>query len=243
MVPLRAAILLLASSLLLAACATNSAVQLYPGAQRPATEVLTVRVPGQLVVYTINGKKVDGISTFFSSGYKDLKLAPGRYDIIAYYKELWDLSPDEHTTLSSDPVTFVVDGKAGETWQLGYAHPKDVYQARSLAAHFSGWTENLGTGDKTPTHDSGLVLQRGILATLTGTHVENASDDGVTPRPETTVAPQGASAPAAGNGSAAQSANAPAAAAGSYLDTLKAQWSQATPAERRAFLQWVSHAQ
>lgn len=238
MVPLRALILLLASSLLLAACASNPAVQLYPGAQRPASQVLTVRVPSPLVIYTINGKKVDGISTFFSTGHKDLKLTPGRYDIIAYYKEMWDLSPDEHTTLTSDPVTFVVDGKAGETYQLGYAHPKDVYQARSLMAHFSGWTENLGNGDKTPTHDSGLVLQRGILAAITGAQVQTASDDGVTPRPEKTVAPQGASSNASKSGNAATTV-----APGSYLDTLKAQWSQATEAERRAFLQWISDAQ
>ncbi|MFC6329217.1 DUF2057 family protein, partial [Alloalcanivorax gelatiniphagus] len=35
-------------------------------------------------------------------------------------------------------------------------------------------------------------------------------------------------------------APAPAAQGASYLDTLKAQWNQATQEERRQFLQWIS---
>src|SRR5699024_9639848 len=159
----------------LAACAPSSIVQLYPGAQRPADQVMTVRVPRQLNIFSINGQRIEGIHTFISTGYKDLKLLPGRYEIIAYYKELCDLSPDEHTNVEADPVTFVVDGQAGGMYKLGYTHPQNAYQARALANHFSGWTENMATGEKTPTQASGLVLQRGLLASLTGTQMEKTS--------------------------------------------------------------------
>lgn len=260
MVSLRALFLLLASGLLLAACAPSPIVQLYPGTQQPDSQVLTVRIPSQLQVFSINGKKVSGINTFFSTGHKDLKLTPGRYEIVAWYKELWNLSPDEHTILESDPVTFVVDGKAGELYKLGYPHPENAHQARALANNFSGWVENLSTGEKTPTQGSGLVLERGILASLTGPDVVRADDNSVTPQAQDTVAPQGVEpVPAAPptptpmpmpstatprvapqTGVDAKTTDAAPAQSGSYLQMLKAQWTQATPEERRAFLKWIA---
>lgn len=236
MISLRALFLLLASSLLLAACATRPVVQLYPGAERPGSQVLTVRIPSPLEVFTINGKKVDSVGSFFSAGYTDVKLAPGRYEIIAYYEELWNLGADEHTTVKSDPVTFVVDGKGGERYRLDYTHPDNADQARALAEQFSGWTENMATGQKTPTQDSGLVLQRGILAQLTGTQIVSASRNSVAPETQPTVAPQDTPTKATATTVAPQAA----APAHSYLDTLKAQWNQATAEERRAFLQWIA---
>ncbi|UWN50433.1 hypothetical protein ASALC70_02655 [Alcanivorax sp. ALC70] len=73
---LRSFVLILGSALLLAACARSPVVQLYDGAQKPDAQVLTVRVPSDLEVFTINGQEIDGVNTFFSSGYKDLKLTP-----------------------------------------------------------------------------------------------------------------------------------------------------------------------
>lgn len=251
MVSLRALFLLLASSLLLAACAPSPIVQLYPGAQRPDNQVLTVRVPTQLDVFTINGKQVDGVDTFFSTAHKDLKLTPGRYEIIAYYKELWNLDADNHEIMKSDPVKFIVDGKAGDFFRLNYNRPQNPDQARKLADNFSGWTENVATGEKTPTQSAGLVLQRGILAPITGTQVESTAKNDVAPKPQHSVAPidpatpPGAASVQNSNPDTVAPAPQPgagpkAASAGSYLDTLKAQWNQATPKERRAFLKWIS---
>ena len=76
-------------ALFLSACARSPVVQLYDGAAKPDSQVLTVRVPSEIEVFTINGKEVEGVNTFFATDFKELKLAPGRYEILAYYKELW----------------------------------------------------------------------------------------------------------------------------------------------------------
>ena len=244
---LRSFVLILGSALLLSACARNPVVQLYEGAQKPDAQVLTVRVPSDLEVFTINGREIDGVNTFFSNGYKDLKLTPGRYEIIAFYKRLWDLDPDNHEVMKSDPAKFVVDGKRGEFYRLDFKRPENPDEARELADNFSGWVENVQTGEKTPSEDSGLVLNRGLLAPLTGSDVETAAPATIAPQGGGTQQPVRASArkattvaPESEQPQAAAPAAAPAAQGAGYLDTLKAQWNQATPEERRQFLQWLS---
>lgn len=231
MVPFRALFVLMVSVCLLSACNRSPVVQLYEGAPRAGDQVLTVRVPSQLEVYTINGKAVEGANSFFNSGYKDLKLLPGRYEIIAYYKELWDLDADNHEVMKSDPAKFIVEGQAGQFFRLDYDRPSNPEQARQLEADFSGWVENLNSGEKIPSQPSGLMLNRGILAPLTGAEIKAAGGESVAPR--SVVAPQGpAAAPDATSNTVAPAAR--------YLDTLKAQWNQATPEERREFLQWIA---
>ena len=81
------------------------------------------------------------------------------------------------------------------------------------------------------------MLNRGFLAPITGTEVETKGASAVEPKAADAVTP----APA-GNADASAGANAEASASGqaNYLDTLKAQWNQATQEERRQFLQWLS---
>ena len=80
--------LIAAAAFLLTACSRSPVVQLYEGAKQPDSQVLTIRVPSDLEVFTINGSEVDGVNTFFNTDHKDLKVTPGRYEILAYYKRL-----------------------------------------------------------------------------------------------------------------------------------------------------------
>jgi len=214
-------------ALILSACARSPVVQLYDGAAKPDSQVLTVRVPSEIEVFTINGKEVDGVNTFFATDFKELKLTPGRYEILAYYKELWQLDADNHEIVKTNPANFIVDGKAGEKWQLDYNKPENVDDARALEDSFTGWALNTNTGDKVAAKESGLILKRGFLAPITGEEVSTASSKNIAPQQSASPAPA----------AAVSSQPAPAA---SYLDTLKAQWKQATPEERREFLQWVA---
>lgn len=210
-------------TLLLCACARSPVVQLYDGPAQSDNNIVTVRIPSQLEVFTINGEEVDGVNTFFASDYKDVKLTPGRYEILAYYKELWQLDADNHEIVKTNPANFVVDGKPGDMWVLGYEQPGDVDAARAMEDNFSGWSENAVTGEKVAAEKSKLILKRGFLAPVTGEEVAAPASNTVAPLATSTAA----------------EAVAPEAAA-SYLDTLKAQWNQATPEERREFLQWIS---
>ncbi len=223
-------------TLILSACARSPVVQLYDGAAKPDSQVLTVRVPSEIEVFTINGKEVDGANTFFATDFKELKFAPGRYEILAYYKELWQLDADNHEIVKTNPANFIVDGKAGEKWQLDYDKPANVEEARALEDTFTGWALNTATGEKVAAQESNLILKRGFLAPITGEEVSTAASASVAPQQAVAPAPA-TSAPAPAP--ATQAAPAPAPAA-SYLDTLKAQWKQATPEERREFLQWIA---
>ncbi len=232
---LRSFALIAAAAFLLTACSRSPVVQLYEGAKQPDSQVLTIRVPSDLEVFTINGSEVDGVNTFFNTDHKDLKVTPGRYEILAYYKRLWDLDADSHEVMKSDPALFVVDGKAGEFYRLDFERPQNVTQARALEEDFSGWVENMNSGEKTPSQASGLVLNRGFLAPITGAEVETKGANAVQPKAAEAVTPAPA-APKAGSSESGASASGQA----SYLDTLKAQWNQATQEERRQFLQWIS---
>lgn len=232
---LRSFALIAAAAFLLTACSRSPVVQLYEGAKQPDSQVLTLRLPTDLEVFTINGREVDGVNTFFNTDYKDLKLSPGRYEVLAYYKRLWDLDADSHEVMKSDPALFIVDGKAGEFYRLGFERPQNVTQARALEEDFSGWVENMNSGEKTPSQASGLVLNRGFLAPITGAEVETKGARAVQPKAAEAVTPAPAApqtSPAAGDAGSSTQA--------SYLDTLKAQWNQATQEERRQFLQWIS---
>ena len=135
---LRSFALIAAAAFLLTACSRSPVVQLYEGAKQPDSQVLTIRVPSDLEVFTINGSEVDGVNTFFNTDHKDLKVTPGRYEILAYYKRLWDLDADNHEVMKSDPALFVVDGEAGEFYRLDFERPQNVTQARALEDDFSG---------------------------------------------------------------------------------------------------------
>ena len=175
---------------------------------------------------------MDGVNTFFATDFKELKLTPGRYEILAYYKELWQLDADNHDIVKTNPANFIVDGKAGEKWQLDYDKPANVEEARALEDAFTGQAINTTTGEKVAATESNLILKRGFLAPITGEEVSTAASE--------SVAPQQAAAPAPATSASASATQAAPAPTGSYLDTLKAQWKQATPEERREFLQWVA---
>jgi uncharacterized protein YccT (UPF0319 family) len=227
MLPLRLLTVTLCA-LFLAACARSPVVQLYDGPAKADSQVLTVKVPSEIEVFTINGKELEGVNTFFATGFKELKLAPGRYEILAYYKELWQLDVDNHEIVKTNPANFIIDGKAGDQWQLGFDKPQNVEEARAMEDSFSGWASNTETGEKVAAKESDLILNRGFLAPITGEEVTTATSN--------SIAPQNA---AGANAAHAQKSTSVAPGA-SYLDTLKAQWKQATQQERREFLQWIS---
>lgn len=211
-------------ALLTAACSSSPVVQLYDGASRPASEILTVRVPVELEILSINDRRIEGAGTLFAFGHRDLQLLPGQYRIVAYYKNLFQLSADQHEIVKSDPALFTVNGVAGETLALGFDKPADVEAAREMAKHFDGWTEHLASGERIPSKPSGLILNQGFIGLAGGaTTAESVAATSVAPE-------QPAAAIAPGEGSTDSSA----------LEALKASWQQASPEERREFLLWMA---
>ena len=210
-------------SLLVTACSTSPVVKLYDGADRPTGELLTVRVPVELEILSINDRRIEGASTLFAYGHRDLQLLPGQYRIVAYYKNLFQLNADQHEIIKSDPALFTVNGNAGEVVALAFEKPADVAAAREMAKHFDGWTENLSSGERIASKPSGLILNQGFIGLAsTPAPAETASTASVAPEQ-----------PAAGSSTESTVTT-------DVLDALKANWQQASPEERREFLLWMS---
>jgi uncharacterized protein YccT (UPF0319 family) len=238
----------------LAGCASGP-VALHDGTV-PQAAVATLLLPEQLEVALINGVEVEGASGMMTRGDKTLELAPGRYEIVVFYRELWEIG-DEHDILRSDPALFVLEATAGGRYRMDYERPGGIESARELAADFGGWIENLASGQRVPSQASGLQFRRGLVSALTfdDTLVPTAQVGGgqaVEPLPQAdgeVAAPAGvvvvgATAPA-GTPSGLAVTPAPEAAAtampdGSWLDLMKSFWSEASSEERRDFLRWLA---
>ena len=252
------AVLLLAVTAMLNACASPT-LKLYDGAPRAAGEIAEVRVPEQLEIARINGKTLKNAGGNWSRDDRRLQLAPGRYEILAYYREIWELG-NQHDVLRSNPALFVVEAHAGGHYRLDYARPASYSAAQNLALQFSGWVED-ASGVRTPSQASGLKFRDGLLAQFSGRDELVTDLDATTLAGAQTIAPQAAVTAAAGTTAAVTNA-APLAAVSvpvaanvttgpgtappgpapdrEWLSLMQGFWQQANSEERRAFLRWLA---
>ena len=204
-------ILILLTLMTLAACARSPDIKLYEGADQQAEKLLLVDVPMELEIVVINERRVEGVNKLFGLGDRTLHLQPGDYRIIAYYKNLFELSGNNHEVVKSDPVMYRISGEAGSRYRLAFDEPADVDEARKMAKNFAGYSLNLATAEQRPTEASGLMLSQGFLSVQSAPEVASVS----------TVAPETDSGL-------------------SHIDLLKASWQNATAEERREFLRWIA---
>jgi len=239
------------SCLLLLAISTGA----LPGcASKPITlhdsqlapeDVATIVMPEQLEVASVNGKEIAGGSGMMSIGDKVLEVAPGRYEILVFYRELWELG-EQHEVLRSDPALFVVEAQPAGRYRLDYDRPEDLAAARELASDFSGWSEELSSGRRTASAASGLQFRRGVVAamafddTLVPSADTSQGQQEVEPLPVTSApAATDASGPGSPLDSEQETESAPAREADS-LELMKEWWQEASSETRRAFLQWLA---
>jgi uncharacterized protein YccT (UPF0319 family) len=235
--------------LMLAACA-NPKLRLYDGTKQSVGQIATLTLPEQIEVARLNGVEVKGASGLWTRGDKVLELAPGRYEVLAYYREIWNLG-DQHDVLRSDPALFVLDAQAGRRYRIDYQRPARYQDAQRLAAAFSGTLIDETSGARTPSKASGVRFPTGVIAQVSGSN-ELLPDNGsgqagdgqvVAPlgasdtQPAATVATPrgGVVAPLADTAEAATPVR-----RDDWIELMQAWWKQAGPEERRAFLRWVS---
>lgn len=229
------ALLLLAG--LLAGCQNSQVAKLYEGPERPVAEVVTVQIPETLEILSINGQRPSGVGNRLVSVGRVVHLVPGRYQIIAFYKDIWTPSgASTHEVLRSRPVIFDIEGHPGEGFHLEYEQPDTYEAARELAGNFSGWSRNRGSGERVATRPSD-VARPSLFSSVVNTSVVNSSAE-----PATHVAPSDTNTTAVIEPDVEPAFAVPAGGVkdSAYLDMLKAYWSQASQEERREFLRWIS---
>lgn len=227
----------IALSCLMVACAQQSHVQLYPGPALPEQQVLSVIVPNELEVQSINGQRVTAANAMFGTDDKTLHLQPGEYRINAFYKKGFDIDGGmSHEVVRGRTGVFSIDGRAGELWKLEFDKPGNLQQARLLETEFKAWALNTSTGER----HAAAAGQRNtsLVNNLLGT---GQADDN-----QSVVAPLGT---AAAPGTAMHSntvAPLPTAVAAetlphndATLTTLKQLWHLMSPESRAAFLDWA----
>ena len=240
-------LLLIVLSGLLAACAQQSHIQLYSGSPLPESQIVTVAVPSELEVQSINGQPVSAANSI-TANERQLQLQPGSYRINAYYKRGFDIGGGiSHEIVRGRTAIFTIDGQAGELWRLEFTQPQNLEQAKIFESQFNAWALNTRTGERHAS-EAGQSNSSLINALLGGA---NAGDE------QSTVAPLGAGTTNAAAGSAAVPvhrtparstpvAPTPSPAASetlphndATLTTLQQLWNLLSPESREAFLQWV----
>lgn len=237
--PLRC--LLLCLSLLALAACSSTPVKLYPGPVQAADKIATLKLPVEIEILSLNGNKVKAAHTLLGTDDQQLQLLPGNYKLLVYYNNIWKTGTKEHTKIKSAPLLFTLALNAGHTYIMDFKHATNIREAQGFRHHFSAWITDTSSGARTFSQPSGLELDTSLLAQLTGkvktieVGAEDTSGNQVI-APLTTPTQQAASTAAttARKGTAG-------ATDGGYLALLKAQWSQASKAEKRAFLQWVGN--
>lgn len=221
----------LALSCLLVACAQQSHVQLYPGSAKQQSQVLTVVVPYELEVQSINGEQVPAANALFGTQDKTLHLQPGQYRINAFYKNVFDVDGGlSHEVVRGRSAVYSIDGKSGETWKLEFERPANLAEARLLQDEFISWAVNTRTGER-------VEAERGqrnssLLSSLMGAGAADAAS---------TVAPLDAAAQPGPQASldASDQAEETLPHNDATLTTLKQLWRLMSAESREAFLDWA----
>lgn len=232
----------IAVTFLLTACAQQSHVQLYPGSAKAEEQVLTVIVPYELEVQSINGQHIAAANAMFGTNDKRLHLQPGAYQINAFYKNGFDVDGGlSHEVVRGRTGVFTFDGKAGDLWQLDYERPQNVEQARVFKTEFKASVVNTLTGERHAARTG--QTNSSLVSNLLGTSAAPAAD-----RPST-IAPLGATpmaAPVVQTYSNTVTALPTDVAAETLphndatLTTLKQLWYLMSTESRAAFLDWTA---
>lgn len=223
----------IALSCFLVACAQQSHVQLYPGSAQAREQVLTVVVPYELEVQSINGETVPAANALFGNQDKTLHLQPGQYRISAFYKNIFDVDGGlSHEVIRGRTAVYSIDGKSGETWRLDFDRPANLSEAQLLQDEFNSWAVNTATGER-------VAAERGqrnssVLSVLMGAGAHDEAS---------TVAPLNAAAAAPAAMQSTPRASEVAADTLPHneatLTTLKQLWHLMSPDSRAAFLEWA----
>ncbi len=215
---------------LLSGCAQQAPVQLYAGESRSQSQVLTLVVPTELEIRSINGKPYSAANSMFGANDKTLHLQPGAYQVHAFYKNGFDIAGGvSHEVVRGRTAIFDFEGQAGEEWRLEFERPQNLAEAKKFETDFPAWALNTRTGER-------HAAQAGNRNTSMFNALTISSE---VPQEATSVAPLGS---AAATAQAVALQPAPAATlphSDATLTTLQQMWNLLTPESRKAFLNWA----
>lgn len=232
----------------LTACAQQSNVRLYPGNEQASSNLLTVNVPQDLEVTSINGQRVPAANRLIG-GEQALELLPGDYEMTVMYKRVFDIGGGmSHEVIRSRNAVINLSGNPGDTWTLSYAAPDSLEKARELRNRFDVNAINQRSGERIASRPGARPTS--ALAQLIGAESSPSdaeADNVVMPLQASTQPSAAAPAPrqqaSYAPSQSAATAAAPAAATlpttDATLTTLQQLWLLLSPESRQQFLDWA----
>lgn len=209
-----AKLVLVLGVLLLAACSTGKIVQSYEGDVLQAAELSVLTAPENIVVLSINGKKVK--KYLLSDLNVRYGLKPGQNLVVFQYESVWakairaEQDAPRSEKVVSAPKEVLIDAKAGENLHFSFKNVGNVRAAKDLAAEFDAelLDEKLNVVARSAelgTYDVGEDVALPVKAKLRSGKKEGLSEAGTL----------------------------------QTLDALKVLWGTATADEKKEFLSWA----
>jgi len=131
---------LIFSMLFLVACSTGKIVKTYEGDKLLVEQVAVLTAPENIVVLSINGKRVKNY--LLSDLNVNYGLKPGENLVVFQYESIWAKTIRENKDaprsekVVSEPIEVLIDAKAGESLNFKFQSGSNVREARALAETF-----------------------------------------------------------------------------------------------------------
>ena len=209
-------------------CASIKLVKAYPGAERPAAQLVTVIVPASIEVCNINGEKLPRVTFMLREKQYTITILPGPQDwTMRYYEPLAEgYYADPQAVTESPWMPFKFEAVAGQTYRLDVQTPREDPKLRRTKEHvsFSVATECSAVSvQPSATSQPKPELQPVMVPVVPPKPVE-APAGGSAPSPPPPPSPQ---------------LETPQTLESAALGQLKKWWGVAGPEEQRAFRAWL----
>lgn len=165
----------------LSACGGTKAVRLYdPNTVQPE-EVVRVHIPLDIAVQTVDGKKNGGFSNILAIKEKELQLAPGEYEIVVRYSDLWDYDDSHFEKFRSREIVLNFKAEAGQTYQMTHPKISSIREAKKFELNPDIWIEEKETRAKASTLQTGEDESEKIVEDSDTAESDSVTDAGAPP--------------------------------------------------------------
>lgn len=202
-------LLLVLSVLFLVGCSSGKIVKSYEGEELTVEQLAVLTAPENIVVLSINGKKVKRY--LLSDLNVRYGLKPGKNIIVFQHESVWAKAIREEqdaprsVKVTSEPKEVLLNVKAGEKLTFSFKNGANIREAKILAKAFQADVVDSGLN---------IVAQSAALGTYQETSNGKLSAEKITQSLAGTAELQ-------------------------TLDALKVLWETATTNEKKAFLAWA----
>lgn len=130
------------------ACQGPGIHKAYSGAPRAANEIAIFTIPGEFNLLFIDGERYK--SPFAQDGAV-LQILPGEHQFVIEYQDFWEIAPDEHERIESQPFAVSFTAVAGNNFGIEHKKLKEIEDARAYAKDPKLNIKNLSTHKLAPT--------------------------------------------------------------------------------------------